>query len=47
MGPDGPVAVEPLLCPSTFEDLAESGPLEPEAAFVSKEQGAQQFVQYL
>ena len=33
----GPVAVEPLLCPSTFQDLAESGPLEPEAAFASKE----------
>ena len=44
--PTYPVAVEPLLCPSTFEDLAESGLLEPEGALVSKEQGAQQFVQY-
>ena len=35
--PRDPVAVEPLLCPSTFPDHAESGPLEPEAAFVSKE----------
>ena len=31
-----PVAVEPSQCPSMFQDLAESGPLEPEAAPVSK-----------
>ena len=30
------VAVEPSLYPSTFQDLAESGPPEPEAAPVSK-----------
>ena len=35
--PRDPVAVEPLLCPSMFQDLAESGLLEPEAGFVSKE----------
>ena len=31
------VAVEPSLCPSIFRDLAESGPLESEAAPVSSE----------
>ena len=37
MGPERPrVAVEPSPCPSTFQDLAEPGPLEPEAAPVSK-----------
>ena len=35
--PRDPVAVEPLLCPCMFQDLVESGPLEPEAAFASKE----------
>ena len=29
------MAVEPSLCPSIFQDLAESGALEPEAAPVS------------
>ena len=29
------MAVEPSPCPSIFQDLAESGPLEPEAAPVS------------
>ena len=32
-----PVAVEPLLCPSMFHDLVESGLQGPEAAFVSQE----------
>ena len=36
IGPRNLVAVELSLCPSTFQDLAESGPLEPEAAPVSK-----------
>ena len=34
--PRDPAAVEQSLCPGTFQDLAESGPLEPEAAPVSK-----------
>ena len=34
--PRDPVAVEPSLCPSKFQDLVVSGPLEPEAAPVSK-----------
>ena len=34
------MAVEPLLCPSMFQDLAESGLLEPEAAFVSTKSNA-------
>ena len=35
--PRDPVAVEPSLCPSMFQDLAESGLLKPEAAPVSTE----------
>ena len=34
--PRDPVAVDPSLFPSIFQDLAESGLLEPEAALVSK-----------
>ena len=37
MDPRDLVALEPLYCPSMFQDLAESGLLEREAAFVSKE----------
>ena len=33
--PRDPVAVDPSLCPSTIQDLAESGPLELEVAFAS------------
>ena len=33
--PRDPAAVEPLLCPSMFHDLAESEPLETVVAFVS------------
>ena len=36
MGPERPVAVEPSLCPSIFQDLAEPEPLEKEAAPASK-----------
>ena len=35
-GPGDPVAVEPSPCPSVLQDLAEPGPLEPEAAPVSR-----------
>ena len=34
--PRDPVAVEPSLCPSKFQELAEPEPLEAEAAFVYK-----------
>ena len=34
--PRDPVVVEPSLCPSKFQELAEPEPLEAEAAFVSK-----------
>ena len=33
--PKDPMAVEPLLCPNMFHDLAESEPLETDVAFVS------------
>ena len=33
--PRDPVAVEPSLCPSIFQDLAEPDPLETDVAFVS------------
>ena len=33
--PRDPVAVEPSLCPSFFQDLAEPDPLETDVAFVS------------
>ena len=33
--PRDPAAVEPLLCPSMFQDLAEPEPLETDVAFVS------------
>ena len=33
--PRDPAAVEPLLCPSMFHDLAEPEPLETDVAFVS------------
>ena len=35
-GPWDPVAVEPSVCPSKFQDLAEPEPLGAEAALVSK-----------
>ena len=34
--PRDPVAVEPSLCPSLFQDLAEPDPLEADVAFISK-----------
>ena len=34
--PEDPVTVEPSLCPSGFQELAEPEPLEAEATFVSK-----------
>ena len=33
--PRNPVALEPSLCPSIFQDLAEPEPLDTKAAFVS------------